>query len=612
MFRRYYLLFCVFITVSALYMPAPFELQMPVIAAVAEQAYLDDQAEPLREAQHHLHALGYLKGNADGKFGKKTEEALYTFQADHSLPTSGHLDQQTADALKEQSRIAQKIENATALDVQLRLIDLGYLTGQADGMWGQQSIDAWHSFQEQNALPTTNRADSATLTALFSNDAVAMPEGLNLGDYGDDVKALQEKLVQLGFLSDKIDGEYGQKTSAAVTRLQQHLIAQGRAVVANGVATPLTINYLEENLGGSYIHDVSLYTEGVEAERVERRLSILGYMDATPDIYFDAYAAEALKAFQVDAGLEATGVADRQTFDILFAADAPRTERCVLHAIQSGERGKVIEMVEEALLTSGASIKLPNGRFNAEDEDAIVNLYRYFKGNADMEPLFSYRGALSKTAVITLLEGIDIGTGNVKNIYEASRIQRRLHTLYYLPKEGIDGRFRTDSANALREFQKTNGLAETGEPDRETLSALYSGSAISRRFPYRVEVSLDAQTVTVYALNEKNTYDVARSFHCSTGLNNSTPRGIFFDGFPANRWHYFEKFECWAQYSYEIEGNIMFHSVIYSDRDERTLRKGSVSNLGNPASHGCIRLNVEDAQWLYEHCPRGSLVIVID
>ena len=32
---------------------------------------------------------------------------------------------------------------------------------------------------------------------------------------------------------------------------------------------------------------------------------------------------------------------------------------------------------------------------------------------------------------------------------------------------------------------------------------------------------------------------------------------------------------------------------------------------GRPASHGCIRLKVADAKWLFTHCERGSLAIVI-
>ncbi|MEG1516449.1 MAG: L,D-transpeptidase, partial [Clostridia bacterium] len=70
------------------------------------------------------------------------------------------------------------------------------------------------------------------------------------------------------------------------------------------------------------------------------------------------------------------------------------------------------------------------------------------------------------------------------------------------------------------------------------------------------------------------------------------------------------KFDCWAQYTYIIDGDIMFHSVLYSARSEQTLRTSSVDNLGGKASHGCVRLAVDDAQWLFEHCAKGTIVIV--
>ena len=79
---------------------------------------------------------------------------------------------------------------------------------------------------------------------------------------------------------------------------------------------------------------------------------------------------------------------------------------------------------------------------------------------------------------------------------------------------------------------------------------------------------------------------------------------------PAGRWYYFKKFNCWAQYGYRIDGPILFHSVLYSEKDESTLRKGSVYALGSRASHGCIRLKVEDAKWIYNNCPAGTTVVV--
>jgi len=76
-------------------------------------------------------------------------------------------------------------------------------------------------------------------------------------------------------------------------------------------------------------------------------------------------------------------------------------------------------------------------------------------------------------------------------------------------------------------------------------------------------------------------------------------------------WHHFSKFDCWARYSYVIEGDIMFHSVLYSERNTDTLRENSLYALGQKASHGCVRLSVKGARWIFEHCSPGSVVIVI-
>ena len=112
-------------------------------------------------------------------------------------------------------------------------------------------------------------------------------------------------------------------------------------------------------------------------------------------------------------------------------------------------------------------------------------------------------------------------------------------------------------------------------------------------------------------LQESGEYAQIHEFLCSTGLGNSTPRGIYLDGGPVNVWHHFSKFDCWARYSFEIDGDIMFHSVIYSERDTDTLRESSLYGLGNKASHGCVRLAVKSAKWLFEHCAPGSFVIII-
>ena len=37
---------------------------------------------------------------------------------------------------------------------------------------------------------------------------------------------------------------------------------------------------------------------------------------------------------------------------------------------------------------------------------------------------------------------------------------------------------------------------------------------------------------------------------------------------------------------------------------------GDERNLGRKASHGCIRLKIDDAKWIYDNCPYGTTVVI--
>ena len=584
--------------------------EMPIIVDIPLEKPAEDPADALRRAQQYLIDLGRLEGRADGILGPRTASALRTFQAQNGLEETGELDAVTMDALEGAAE-----EAASVRDVQQRLIELGYLRGKADGIFGSRSVAALTLFQRVHDLQATGAIDARTTDRLFSDDVITLPKGLSGGDKGDDVAALQRRLIQFGFLSGSADGDYGPKTAAAVKRFQRHLDAQGIAgkydIEADGEATPITRLLLEDASYSSYIRDLSPGDTGDEALRVETRLTLLGYMDLPADDTLDDYGLSALELFAEQAGIPFGGIADRSVIDGLFSADAPVADHCAPHDISSGDSGLAVRAAEDALVRGGMMIKLPNGRYNSAVEDAIDNLHAYLEGRGDARAaLYSDSGFLSIEAQQALQDGL-LGPSTGEGEMETARLQRRLHTLFFLARDGIDGKFGENTAQALRDFQSVNGLSESGEANADTQAVLYSAEAQAKPLPYRVEVSLSRQRVEIYQRNDAGEYEQVKRFTCSTGLGGSTPRGIFLDGFPVNRWHYFQKYDCWAQYSYEIEGNIMFHSVIYSSNDESTLRTGSVYALGSPASHGCIRLKVADAKWLFEHCSRGSLVIII-
>ena len=73
------------------------------------------------------------------------------------------------------------------------------------------------------------------------------------------------------------------------------------------------------------------------------------------------------------------------------------------------------------------------------------------------------------------------------------------------------------------------------------------------------------------------------------------------------------KFPNWGggegRYWTKITPEIAFHSVLYVDSsDYTTLKVASLTGLGKRGSHGCIRLTLADAKWIYEHAKKGMKV----
>lgn len=116
--------------------------------------------------------------------------------------------------------------------LQQRLKDLGYYSGDVDGQYGKGSQTAVAAFQAQHGLKADGIAGEQTLAILYSESAQvfvptptpsATPTVLSSGSSGDQVKALQSRLQQLGFYSGALDGDYGKGTRAAVKLFQaQH------------------------------------------------------------------------------------------------------------------------------------------------------------------------------------------------------------------------------------------------------------------------------------------------------------------------------------------------------------------------------------------------------
>lgn len=348
---------------------------------------------------------------------------------------------------------------------------------------------------------------------------------LEKGDSGETVKALQEKLYDLGFSNDTADGIFGEQTEGAVSALKDYLKAKRNEVSRRA-----------EEKNAAYRTDV----------RAAQEIELSG------------------EAAQVQARNQAALKEMRRAL-----------EPCAPVASAAAESG-----------SSGTDARY--------DEGVSRRLWEQ----------------LSREDFLAGEETLREGASG----YRVTRLQNRLKALNYLLGDA-DGQLGEGTRLALTAFQKFNDLPQTGVADTKTQQALYARSARAGRQAtgYLLKISVDNQRVYAYewsVLDQAYTR-LARTMVCSTGLNATpTPKGTFTNTTPVVRWGYFPKFDCWAQYLYRINGSILFHSVLYDSADESTLRWGSVYKLGSKASHGCVRLSVEDAKWIYNHCPAGTTITV--
>ena len=204
------------------------------------------------------------------------------------------------------------------------------------------------------------------------------------------------------------------------------------------------------------------------------------------------------------------------------------------------------------------------------------------------------------------------------------KLQDRLRELGFYDAKSSGGYYEI-TQKAVRTFQSHNGLSADGVAGRQTQELLFSAEAAPawatpRPSPtpapakYTLMVDRLNQIVRAYTYDETGSYTVlVREMICSTGTSKyPTPLGTTIMPKKRARWGYFPTWDSHAQYLTRIDSANAFHSVLYYQADETTLAVQSFEDLGTPASHGCVRLYVSDAKWIYDNCEAGTIITVYE
>ena len=149
------------------------------------------------DIQKRLVELGYMtepEGGYTNKFAKATKTAIRLFQVknyEDSKNWDGIIGNGTytllmsgdakayylarGDGDDRTKELTKLVQDVTAL--QTRLIELGYLTGAATGLYGNTTVQAVQTFQEYHGLPMDGKAGQETLKLIYSADAMTAAIG---------------------------------------------------------------------------------------------------------------------------------------------------------------------------------------------------------------------------------------------------------------------------------------------------------------------------------------------------------------------------------------------------------------------------------------------------
>lgn len=341
--------------------------------------------DDVKSVQSRLDKFGYYSGALDGIYGAATVAAVQAFQARNGLTADGKVGANTVKILYSSNAVAADPSAATPTptptqsfgivptrtlregssgddvkSVQSRLKALGYYTGTVDGNYGTGTMAAVASFQLRNNLSADGVAGKRTYKKLYSSDALAAistPTStpttgvtrptrlLYSGCTGDDVKSVQQRLKDLGYLTDKVDGKYGANTVAAMRAFQ---LRNGLTGSGNGDTATYTILYsvnaitaegkqVDSNTPTVYTN-LKVGATGDAVLRLQQALSNLRYT-VTINGTYDETTRAAVLAFQKRNGLAPDGIAGVNTQTKLYTGDCVTGDTALPDENQNGGTG---------------------------------------------------------------------------------------------------------------------------------------------------------------------------------------------------------------------------------------------------------------------------------
>ena len=533
-------------------------ISLPAVTPAPEEAgagsyevlYSGSQGEAVTALQSALKELGFYSGKTDGEFGSGTRSAVTAFQAKNGLSQTGSADAGTQALLYEgkpknskgkatQVKTVSTVPGAeikkdsigpAVVKLQVRLKELGYYTGSADGTAGSGTVSAIKAFQKKNDLRQSGTADVVTLALLYSSQALPAKTVKAAATPTPIPTAMPASTAATFPFSTYTTDSVNLRRSASTTAQRITTVPKGAEIAVLSISG----DFLKITYKGSTGYIVSEYAyvppqyapgkalktdadaqknypylqtgdTGKDVTVLQSALKELGFLDQTANGTFDAATAAALKAFQKANNIRQEAIAAPEVLKLIFEGKPlnskgkkvtvntlPNREVSELH---SGQMGEQVVDLQQRLQKLGMYTGEITGTYGTATANAVKKFQEAHKltqdgvaGAKTLRLLYLLTDSTTSLTVTVTASPVPAVTEmTADNILvmrkgtkgtEVIRLQNRLKELGFFL--GIaDGVYSDAVAAAVKDFQKKSGLTQDGVAGVVTQQALYSDFAVS-------------------------------------------------------------------------------------------------------------------------------------
>lgn len=233
------------------------------------------------------------------------------------------------------------MQHPVVIQLQERLMMLGFMdTDEPTDVYGEVTQNAVKVYQRQNKLSQDGIVGLNTLKAILSPEAKYY--AAQKDDEGDDIRRIQQRLYELGYLATEnmVTGHFGDSTEAAVMKMQEVNELEQDGKVGRKTMNLLYSEEVKPNM-------LSLGETSEVVLAAQKRLKLLGYMTSEPDGNYGNDTVLAVKQFQSRNDQIVDGYLGPSTRIAL------NSDTAVPNGLRLGDNGDTISRVQNMLSKLG-------------------------------------------------------------------------------------------------------------------------------------------------------------------------------------------------------------------------------------------------------------------